>query len=922
MIKGMIIALSFWATTVLADITTLVPLQQLERKLKNEESHHYQINVPAGNFVEVKIEQIGIDAFVSLTGPDGKKIVDMDSMLGPDGPERVFIVSEVRGDYTIEVRGAAIENPSATYKLIVGKIRKSEPLDKKRLIANEKLAEGVRLYTQGGDAASLNKAEVLYSESLEIWRELKDPIGQALALHGLALIFDYTGNREKGLSLYQETLPIWEKFKYHRVQTLVLNNIGYDYYRLGEIQKAYQWAEKSLSASRKSKDPHNEAHAHANLGEFYLDMGEYQKAIDHHSEALKLRRVNKIHSEEADSLYELGTLHNLIGDSQTALNYFLQVIPLDIESGNKRDQAATLQAIGTIYHDRGDFSTALDYYQKSLLLKRASKDKQGEASSLLNIGQIYSAQAKNELALQFYLDSLKIAKDTKELEYEIDAAISLAQLNIDTKKISQANDWSLQAIELSKKAERPEDQWQANFVRARALRLQNQNEQALENLTTAIKILNSLRAHVPTDSTKIGFLDKRQEVFHELADLQLLSGQFANSLETSEAARSRALVDLLAAQQNRLNALKKDKNELISTEPLSFLQIQNIVKRLQATVVEYLVTKKQLFIWVIHPSGEIQSQIVAIDRDRLKVMIRDLHDRLDNADVNDLRNPQRINPPLRELHKYLIEPVAAYLPRNSETVVYVVPHDVLFLVPFSALLDSNSKPLIEKHTIASAPSISVLAYTEKKKHLAISVDKPTLLAVADPVLPKNTGMEALPGARVEAQGIGQFFSSDRVSLLEGAKATEANIKRLSGEQTILHFAVHGEIFNDKPWESALLLTDGDGEDGHLKASEIFGLDLHSDLIVLSGCSTGLGKLSGDGIIGLSRAFIYAGTPSLIVSQWDVSDKATTFLMKKFYGAMRDGLNKAAALRVAKLESFREFRHPTLWAAFDLIGEAQ
>jgi CHAT domain-containing protein len=916
----MTIALIFFATTVLADATKLAPLQQIERKLKNEESHLYQINVPAGNFVEITVEQIGIDALVSLTGPDEKKIVDMDSLLGSDGPERVFIVAEVQGDYTIEIRGT-IENPSSSYQLTVGKMRKSDPSDKKRLIANEKLAEGVRLYLQG-DASSLNKAELLYSESLETWRELKDPIGQALVLHGLALIHDFTGNREKGLSLYQEALPMWDQTKYHRVQTLVLNNIGYDYYRLGEIQKAFQWMNKSLDAARQAKDPHNESHAHANLGELYFDIGEYQKAIDHHTESLKLRRINKIHAEEADSLYELGTIHNLIGDSQTALNYFLQVVPLDIESGNKRDQSATLQAIGTIYHDRGDFATALDYYQKSLFLKRASKDKQGEASALLSIGQIYSDQTKNELALQYLLDSLRIAKEIKEPEYEIETTINLAQFSVNIKNISQANDWSLQAIELSKKSERPEDQWQARFVRGRALRLQNENKQALENLAEAAKILNSLRAHVPTDSTKIGFLDKRQEVFHELADLQLQSDQLEESLETSEAARNRALVDLLAAQQNRLNALKKDKDELISTEPLTYLQIQRIVKRLQATVVEYLVTKRQLFIWVIHPTGEIQSHVVAIDRERLKTMIRDLHNKLDNADIDDLRNPQKINPSLQELYKYLVEPVATHLPQNTETVVYVVPHDVLFFVPFSALLDATSKPLIEKHTIASAPSISVLGYTEKKKQLAVSLNEPTLLAVADPVLPKGSGMEALPGARIEAQGIQQFFPSDRVSLLEGVKATEANIKRLSATQTVLHFAVHGEIFNDKPWESALLLADGAGEDGHLKASEIFELDLHSDLIVLSGCSTGLGKLSGDGIIGLSRAFIYAGTPSLVVSQWDVSDKATTFLMKKFYGAMRDGLNKAAALRAAKLESFREFKHPTLWAAFDLIGEAQ
>ena len=113
---------------------------------------------------------------------------------------------------------------------------------------------------------------------------------------------------------------------------------------------------------------------------------------------------------------------------------------------------------------------------------------------------------------------------------------------------------------------------------------------------------------------------------------------------------------------------------------------------------------------------------------------------------------------------------------------------------------------------------------------------------------------------------------------------------------------------------------GESEDGYLRVDEILGLDLHAGLVVLSGCRTGLGRLSGDGILGMSRAFLYAGTPTIVVSQWDVSDRATGYLMDHFYAALASGEGKAQALRTAQIATRRRFPNPSLWAGFVLIGE--
>ena len=156
----------------------------------------------------------------------------------------------------------------------------------------------------------------------------------------------------------------------------------------------------------------------------------------------------------------------------------------------------------------------------------------------------------------------------------------------------------------------------------------------------------------------------------------------------------------------------------------------------------------------------------------------------------------------------------------------------------------------------------------------------------------------MPGAREEGRRVAARLGRD-VTLLTGAAASEAAVKRLAGDQRILHFATHGLVSAERPLASSLMLASGDGEDGYLRVDEILSLPLAADLVVLSGCSTGLGRLSGDGIVGLSRAFIYAGTPAVVVSQWDVSDRATAYLMDQFYRSLQLGRGTADALRTAR-----------------------
>jgi len=158
------------------------------------------------------------------------------------------------------------------------------------------------------------------------------------------------------------------------------------------------------------------------------------------------------------------------------------------------------------------------------------------------------------------------------------------------------------------------------------------------------------------------------------------------------------------------------------------------------------------------------------------------------------------------------------------------------------------------------------------------------------------------------------------TLLEGATATEQFAKTRLNGAAFVHFATHGLVSEIRPSDSSLVLSAGGGEDGYLRASEIYGLELAAELVVLSGCSTARGRLTGDGVFGLPRAFIYAGTPSVLASLWDISDRATVFLMDRFYAELLRSGDKAGALRTAQLETRKQYPHPALWAPFVMIGE--
>jgi CHAT domain-containing protein len=275
---------------------------------------------------------------------------------------------------------------------------------------------------------------------------------------------------------------------------------------------------------------------------------------------------------------------------------------------------------------------------------------------------------------------------------------------------------------------------------------------------------------------------------------------------------------------------------------------------------------------------------------------------------------------LQQLHKLLIEPIAQFLPTDPNSRVIFIPQASLFLVPFAALQDESGKYLIEKHTILTAPAIQVLELTNKQRQQVSGKD---VLVVGNPTMPEigepPTQLPSLPEAEREAQAIASLL---KTKALTGNLATKPAILQQLAQSRIVHLATHGLLddFKGQGVPGAIALAPSGNDSGLLTSSEILDLKLNAELVVLSACDTGRGRITGDGVIGLSRLLITAGVPSVIVSLWSVPDAPTASLMTEFYRQMLQNPDKAQSLRSAMLTTMKQHPNPRDWAGFTLIGE--
>ena len=766
--------------------------------------------------------------------------------------------------------------------------------DNGKTSANQLIQQGITQYQQ----KKLEAAIQSWQQALKIYQQLKERQGEATALGNLGAAYLAMGNYKQAITSLQPLIPITQALSDRKSEARALGNLGIAYKGMGDYEKAIASHQQALTLMQQLKDRQGEGQILGNLGNAYEGLGNYDKAIASYQQSLTIAQEVKDRVGEGAALGNLGAIYANQGKYNEAIETYQKSLASAQAVNDKAGQANTLNNLGIAYQVKGDATKAADYYTQALTLAQAIGDRQLEARTLGGLGIVYEDQRDYPKAIANQQQTLKIAQTIGDRQLE-----ALAFNNL-----------------------------------GHALFSANNLPEAEKQLREALTAFESLRPGL-TDADNVSIFDTQVFSYNLLQQILIAAKKPEAALEVSERGRARAFVELLGQRLSPQAA----QNYKTKAQPPSIAQIQNIAKTQKATLVEYAIIpdddfkfqgklrgpSSKLFIWVVQPTGQVAFR--QVDLKSLKPVPGETKSNAPTS-LEDLvrasRNlaglyAQRNEPVRKQLYQLLIEPIAEFLPKDPSERVVFIPHETLFLLPFPALQDASGQYLIEKHTVLTAPAIQILDLTHQQQQSRGSQTAESLLGknaliVGNPKMPAD--LDPLPSAEREAKEIAQLLNTKAIT---GEQATKVSIVKQMSQARLMHFATHGLLDDIKKLgvPGAIALAPSPGDEGYLTAGELLNLKLNADLVVLSACNTGRGKITGDGVIGLSRSLISAGTPSVIVSLWSVPDAPTALLMTELYHNLKQNPDKAQALRQAMLTTMKQQPNPYNWAAFTLVGEA-
>jgi CHAT domain-containing protein/tetratricopeptide (TPR) repeat protein len=767
--------------------------------------------------------------------------------------------------------------------------------------------EAYQLFEQGKFQVALDKLE----QVLTIARSIRDHASEGTALNDIGAAHLRLRQYDKAIDFNYRALAILTQVGDRQGEGRTLNNIGSLSEHLGQYPKALDYYQKSLAIAKEVGDRMSEGRILSNIGVIYRQLGQVTTAINYYQQALTIQKELDDLSGMGGTLRALGSAYRDIGEITKALNSSEQALLIYRKKGNRIDEADTLHGIGTIYHNPKQYPKALDYYQQALTIYKELGNRQFEAKTLNNIAAIYVYFEKSNqfpIAEKYLIDSIQL-KESLSLGLRDSDKISLSNTQVTDYQFLQyvfnQQQKHAQALEVSERS------------RARAfieLLAKNLNKIPQNVLPAALSINDIQRIAKQQRTTLVQYTTITDPRFNRpelyiwvVSPTGKLDFRKVALSQNANASLSQQVQAVVAVAQTgfrrgtfhsppysfQLGMRVRLKDDMPDWDPWKILAIDPNAKKIR---VQQLSTEKTVPFEAVAPTGKSSP----------------------SSDSSQ-----------QTLYRTLIQPIADLLPTDPNQRVIFIPQGALFNVPFAALMDEQGKYLIEKHTILTAPSIQTLDLTRQQHQRIQATASQGAVVMGNPTMPRvsaipgeqATQLSNLPHAETEAKQIARLLNTTAVI---GDAATKANLLPKLSNARVIHLATHGLLDdykgNDIPGAIALAPTSSD--DGLLRSRDILDLKLNAELVVLSACDTGKGKITGDGVLGLSRSLFLAGTPSVIVSLWQVKDDSTADLMTAFYQHWQRTGDKAVALRQAMLDTMKKYPNPRDWAAFTLIGEAE
>jgi CHAT domain-containing protein/predicted negative regulator of RcsB-dependent stress response len=731
-------------------------------------------------------------------------------------------------------------------------------------------------------------------------------------------------------------------------------NLANVYSDLGDITDAQTLAGKSMKEAVElglGTSRHNQL-----LASIASETGEYEDALRHQEKAMKEASDFGILGQVIWTTIGIGDIYTNLGDFSKAEKYYR-----DAKKAKDTLAMKTGSLDASLNMRLGEIVSANEYF-----LSQGSFT--GEAVSSLRIADMLMQKGNQDSALTYLNLAEEKFKTSGNREGVSNVLVHKGRILVDKGDYMTAKQILESATTTS---DFPETSWQAWFNLGRLYEKSEQNEKAAEAYRNSISIIEKIRGNLTIDEFKSIYFDNKREVYDRLLRILFKMNKPVEAFQVSEQARARAFYDILA--NKKIDFSGSLPGDLISLEQAKRIEIQKLYKLIQkgdvslsgdnesrasglhqlrealvsaqseyedilqkiklhspayaemvsaqpvnpselrsslddnSAVIAYWISSDELIIWFITRS-DIVCREVPINEQYLESLIEQARKTIESdSPVNELK------PPLKSLYSLLVAPFESNLIHYPNLII--IPNGSLHFLPFQALVDRRGDYLIQSHNIIYEPSASVFMICENRKGSAGS--RFFGMALSDLSIDNKAG---LPGTDEELKKILPLFP-DNLSAF-GKQGTETFVKKNAGNYNFIHFATHGSYNYDQPLYSYLLFSPSDEDDGRLNVYEVFELNLKASLVTLSACETGLGNISrGDEIVGLSRAFLFAGSSSVIVSLWAVADYPTSILMATFYKDLRDH-NLQEALSMAQRELIKTYPQPIYWSPFILIGNGK
>jgi len=737
-------------------------------------------------------------------------------------------------------------------------------------------------------SGELEQSILTYRNAITIARSINDETAQAGVYMGTGWAYQSLGKLQDALACYQAALYLFERTKNTEGQVGVHLAMGSLYRSMGETEEAKsQFSGAALVAS--SDQLARVRFAEADLLE---QEGDLRAATKFYQEALSVAETQHYRSLTGTLQVSLGRCELLASNFATARAHLESARAIMREVSNQAGEAAAIATFGELSYweaitapttiGKHGFSEAISDYDQALALVRQVRDRPGEIGVLTNLGIVFDEWGKPQQALPYYLDALSKIEEFQDL-----ARLEKLPRNL-----------SIQSAGL--------------YERAVTLELASHHEEHAFELSERARGRGFLGEF---GSTQVGILDRvstdlavREEKLRR--ESTLLERQLAQETATAGDHPNTARVDTLRLQ---LSAVRQQYRALLDEvrssnpayasflgiTPITFAEAQGEIRDGE-TVVSYFTASEISVAFILTKKR--------FDVVKLQVRSNELKEAVDL--VRDFATSTQSSRELIQLYNWLIKPVEPFL---KAPLLTIVPYGVLHELPFAALTPDGQQYLGDTYALSYLPSVSVLPYIRRRA-------KPS--GIRSVVVVGNDTERTVPilaGAVDEARDVAALYGE---SALVSNTVPAALLKNRAGEFDVVHVIAHIEVEDPGSQFSGTRTKETSEGEGPLELSQVLASTLRdTNLVVLSGCVSHEGERSrGDDIVSLSRAFMYAGSPSVVASLWTVDDEATKQLMLTFYKYLKEGQGKAEALRLAQQEVRQDYPHPYYWAGFVLDGD--